>query len=40
VSDNGKYQKTGKNGIVPVFSDIDYPNGYGGYGKIYYYKLI
>jgi len=22
-----------KNGIVPVFSDIDCPNGYGGYGK-------
>ena len=29
-----------KNGIVPVFSDIDCPNGYGGYGKIYYYKLV
>ena len=29
-----------KNNIVPVFSDIDCPNEYGGYGKIYYYNLV
>ena len=29
-----------KNGIVPVFSDIDCPNELGGYGKIFYYKLV
>tara|TARA_B110000503_G_scaffold124671_1_gene191419 strand:- start:118 stop:738 length:621 start_codon:yes stop_codon:yes gene_type:complete len=29
-----------KNNIEVVLSDIDCPNEYGGYGKIYYYKLV